>query len=481
MGFPTIYPTGVTIYNKEKASNGYTVFPTAKGVVLVDMNGREVHQWNGLIGNPAKILPGGYVMGSTGRRDRVKHPFDNLDLVQVDWDGNVVWKYDHTDYVEEPGETPGWTARQNHDYQRQGSSVGYYYPEGEIKTDHGNTMILSVKNVVNPQISSKTLLDSVIIEVDWEGNIVWQWWANEHFDEFGFTEEAKNAIYRLPSEDVSHGGQGYWLAINNFNTLGPNKWFDAGDERFHPDNIIFDARNANVMGIISKKTGKLVWRLGPNFKHPKEPDDLGHIIGQHHLHMIPKGLPGEGNLLVFDNGGWAGYGQAYGVSKYGTGVLRRDYSRVLEFDPVTLKIVWQYTPIEAGHVMPLDSYKFFSSFISSAQRLENGNTLITEGRSGRLIEVTPEHETVWEYVNPYYEKDGNGLVNNWIYRSYRVPYEWIPQLTKPREISVEAPNITTFRVPGAPAGPGGKVTEIKGVTLDEKKLVENPFLYREGR
>ena len=35
---------------------------------------------------------------------------------------------------------------------------------------------------------------------------------------------------------------------------------------------------------------------------------LGWIIGQHHAHIIPRGLPGEGNLLVFDNGGWAGYG-----------------------------------------------------------------------------------------------------------------------------------------------------------------------------
>ena len=43
---------------------------------------------------------------------------------------------------------------------------------------------------------------------------------------------------------------------------------------------------------------------------------------------------------------------------------------------------------------------FYSSIISGAQRLPNGNTLIDEGTSGRLFEVTPNGKTVWEYVNP---------------------------------------------------------------------------------
>lgn len=71
-----------------------------------------------------------------------------------------------------------------------------------------------------------------------------------------------------------------------------------------------------------------------------------------------------------------------------------DYSRVLEIDPITLKIVWQYTPAEAGYMMPFDSNRFYSPFISGAQRLPNGNTLITEGSGGRIIEVTPDHELI---------------------------------------------------------------------------------------
>ena len=52
MGYPSIYPTGVTIYNKEKAYSGYTIFPSAKGALLIDMNGNEVKLWAGLGGFP---------------------------------------------------------------------------------------------------------------------------------------------------------------------------------------------------------------------------------------------------------------------------------------------------------------------------------------------------------------------------------------------------------------------------------------------
>ena len=51
--------------------------------------------------------------------------------------------------------------------------------------------------------------------------------------------------------------------------------------------------------------------------------------------MIPKGLPGAGNILIFDNGGWAGYGAPSRTSKDGTKADLRDHSRIIELDPVT--------------------------------------------------------------------------------------------------------------------------------------------------
>jgi hypothetical protein len=73
-------------------------------------------------------------------------------------------------------------------------------------------------------------------------------------------------------------------------------------------------------------------------------------------------------------------------------------SRVLEFDPVTLELVWQYSQATSGTGMD----GFFGHYINSAQRLPNGNTLIDEGADGRFFEVTREHEIVWEYVSPFY-------------------------------------------------------------------------------
>jgi hypothetical protein len=430
MGHPRIYPTGTTLYNAGEAWSGYTLFPSAKGALLVDMRGNEVQLWAGLDGFPNKLLPGGYVFGSSGTRNPQYGYQDQLDLLQVDWEGNIVWKFDHTEHIQDPGGAPGYIARQHHDFEREGSSTGYYAPGSAPKTDSGNTLILVHRDTRNPKISDKPLLDDRIIEVDWQGEILWDWLPSDHFDEMGFDEPAKNLLFRDPSLVAT--GRGDWLHINCISTLGPNKWYDAGDERFHPDNIIWDARNANILAITDKKTGAIVWRIGPDFGESPELQKLGWIIGQHHLHMIPRGLPGEGNLLVFDNGGWGGYGNPGGSSRYGINSKHRDHSRVIEFNPLTLEIEWEYTAEKAGF---RDKYRFYSPYISAAQRLPNGNTMITEGSDGRIFEVSPEYKMVWEYINPYYSRNLGGILNM-VYRAYRVPYEWVPQLEPPRENSI---------------------------------------------
>ena len=238
--------------------------------------------------------------------------------------------------------------------------------------------------------------------------------------------------------------------------------YDSGDERFHPDNIIVSGRQTNITAIIDKKTGNIVWQIGPDYNTSPDLKKMGWIIGQHHAHMIPRGLPGEGNILVFDNGGWAGYGPPNPGSRTGNQNALRDYSRVLEIDPTTLEIVWQYGPKEAGLVHPVDSNRFYSPFISSAQRLPNGNTLICEGSGGRLIEVTSDHEIVWEYINPYISKE---LPFNMVYRAYRIPYEWVPQLDAQEEIPIERIDVQTFRMPNAgPLGCENK-TKVQGIQI----------------
>ena len=307
MGHPSVYPTGATLYDPQRAWSGYTLFQaTEHGAVLVDMNGHVVREWPELHGFPNKILPGGAILGHSGERDPRYGMQDMLDLIQVDWEGNVTWKFDRYEQVSDPGNATRWMARAHHDYQRAGNPVGYYAPGLEPQVDGGNTLILAHTNLVNEAISDKLLLDDTIIEVDWQGNVVWEWRCSDHFHELGFDDAARTALYNNPNMRASGGGMGDWMHINSMSALGPNKWYDAGDTRFHPDNIIWDARESNIIAIIDKQSGKIVWQLGPDYSKP-ELKHIGWIIGQHHAHMIPQGLPGAGNILIFDNGGWAGY------------------------------------------------------------------------------------------------------------------------------------------------------------------------------
>ena len=463
MGHPTIYPTGVTVYDPDKAWNGFTILPAPdNGALLINMNGAEIRLWKDVHGFPNKLFPGGHVMGSLGTRNPKYALQDQLDLVQLNWDGKVVWKFDQAEFIEDPGSEPRWMARQHHDFQREGSTVGYYTPGMEPKIDSGNTLVLCHKDVKCPYISEKPLLDDVIYEVNWEGEIVWEWLCSDHVEEMGFSEAARNIMCRDPnfrggSLIESAPGVGDWMHVNSMSTLGPNKWFDKGDQRFHPDNIIIDGRETNIICIIDKKTGKLVWQIGPDYDTSAELKALGWIIGQHHAHMIPRGLPGEGNILVFDNGGWGGYGAPNPGAPKGIKAALRDYSRVLEIDPITLKIVWQYTPREAGFLIPLDANRFYSPFISSAQRLPNGNTMITEGSDGRVFEVTGDHKIVWEYICP--DKGHISLPMNMVYRAYRAPYDWAPQAGKQEEVAIKPIDVKTFRVPGA--APAGAVSTVQ--------------------
>jgi len=456
----SVYPTATTIYNPEKSWNGYTIFQARDtGATLIDMNGNIINQWKGLHGFPNKMLPGGYVVGSTGIRNEKYGYQDYMDLVQVDWEGNIVWKFDKHEYIRDPRQKPMWMARQHHDYQREGNPVGYYVPGMEPSVDKGNTMILCHKNLRNPEITDKELMDDVFIEVTWDGKKIWEWTCSEHFAELGFSEEARNVLYHHPNLRKLARDVADWMHINSLSLVGPNKWYDSGDERFHPDNIIWSSRMANILAITDKRNGQIVWRMGPDYNNNMHLRKLGQIIGPHHVHLIPRGLPGEGNILVFDNGGMAGYGNPNPGAPLGINNAMRDYSRVLEFEPLTLDVVWKYTPIEAELVMPMQSALFYSSLVSSVQRLPNGNTLITEGATGRIFEVTPHHETVWEYLSPFYEKKRQNL--NYIYRAYRIPYEWVPQVDSPVEKAIPRTNNSRFRVPDSPPEKSPKVTVVK--------------------
>lgn len=433
---PSVYPTGTTIYHPDKTWSGYTVFitPETEGVIVIDMNGRVVKQWTGLsgvAGGPARVLPGGSVIAGTGSGAPNQ---ESLALVQLDWDGKEVWRFDRTEPIKSQGGQMVWSARQHHDWQRPGLAAGYYAP-GMPGISNDRTLLLTHSNVTNPKVSDRRLEDDRLIEVSQDGKVLWDWRASDHVDEFGFSDEARAAIRRAIG--FSSARDSYdWLHINAASYVGPNHWYDDGDMRFAPDNVVISSRESNIIAIVDR-SGKIVWRMGPDYRESDALRQLGQIIGQHNPHIIPKELAGAGNLLVFDNGGAAGYGTANPAAPDGRNSVRRGNSRVVEVNPVTFAKVWEYS------VAGAESYRFFSHYVSGAQRLPNGNTMITEGADGRLFEVTTTGEIVWEYVSPYFTQNGG---TNRVYRAYRVPYDWIPQLEKPAERPVVPPNVRDFRI-----------------------------------
>jgi len=130
-------------------------------------------------------------------------------------------------------------------------------------------------------------------------------------------------------------------------------------------NLLVSFRNISAIIKIERRTGEIIWKLGaPPLSAQHAPTPLS-----------------NGNILIFDNG-------PHRLDQVFT------FSRVIEVNPATKEIVWKYQePVP---------WNFYSPYISNAQRLPNGNTLINEGVFGRFFEVTSEGDVVWEYVNPYF-------------------------------------------------------------------------------
>lgn len=128
---------------------------------------------------------------------------------------------------------------------------------------------------------------------------------------------------------------------------------------FRDGNLLISVRELDMIAVLDPEREEIVWAARGPWARQHEPTVLD-----------------NGHLLLFDNRG-AGEGR----------------SRVLEIDPVTLEVVWDYAGPPAS---PLDS-----ETCGVARRLANGNTLVVESDGGRALETTPDGLVVWEYYNPY--------------------------------------------------------------------------------
>lgn len=198
----------------------------------------------------------------------------------------------------------------------------------------------------------------VVREIAPDGAVVWEWRAED-------CEE----MYNFPLNPMCPRHE--WCHANCITQL------DNGD-------VLINFRYNHLMAIIDYETKKFRWHLCDY--------DYGQ---QHSVTMLE-----NGNLLFFANGANV------------LGVGPEAGSRVIELDTKTKQPVWEY----AG----TPTFLFFSWYISNAVRLKSGNTSILEGVKGKMFEVTPDGDKVWEYVSPHFVTEPHPMYTggNAIFRHY---------------------------------------------------------------
>lgn len=260
---------------------------------------------------------------------------------------------------------------------------------------------------------------SALVELDHDSHVVWEHRDVYMHHDYQRLENGNTLVIRwekLPSELASRVQGGYvapddpeWMwgdaiheidasgntvrAWRSWDHLNPDhhvkcplesrkEWTHLNSIELTPDgDWLLSFRLTSTIAIVDGRTGDVRWRWGS-----------GVLSHQHHASWLD-----DGHVLLFDNG-----------------CHRREapsFSQVLELDPTTKKIVWSYrsVPILA----------FYSFMISGCERLANGNTHVTEGATGRIFEITPEGETVWEFVSPWVLPSTFGPTSA-VFRAYRI-------------------------------------------------------------
>jgi len=350
MGWSSHHAVGLIHYSPQHCYRGYTLSTNTRGsnyADLIDMEGRMCHRWHSDEGiGYAHLLPYGNLLIRTappadaGGAEKIGG--SSTAILELDWDGNVVWEYRN--------------PMVHHDYER---------------LPNGNTLVLLFENL-SPEMTAsirggapgdsdpESMFGDIVQEIAPDGSIVYEWKAWEHLD------PEEDAI--CPLEDRVEWTHGNSLKIT-----------PEGD-------LIVSYRRISTVGIVDKASGDFRWKWGRGeISHPHHPTYLS-----------------NGNILLFDNG----FHRPLGT-----------YSRVVEVNPATSEIVWEYRGQPA--------ISFYSQATSSAERLPNGNTLICEGTPGRIFEVTANKEVVWEYINPFFTQGqpqasgAPGESINSLFRSHR--------------------------------------------------------------
>jgi len=367
------------LINDTRAFKGYTLFAPKHNtmVFLMDNEGRVVHRWDTEYepGQSVYLLENGHLLHCCFTKNgNFTRGGEGGRLEEYDWEGNLVWEFEYsTDKV-----------LSHHDI---------------APLPNGNVLLLAVEYKSQEeciaagfdprQLRDGHLFPEHIIEVkktgSKSGEIVWKWHVWDHMiQDFDATKANYGNVSQHPELIDVHGSQrgipAFW---NHGNSIDYNAKLDQ---------IVLSARGFNEIWVIDHATtteeaagpaGDLLWRWGNPIAHKNGRIEDRQLFQQHDAQWIPNDCPGAGNMLIFNNGLDRGFTSVIEIKP-----PVDEHGRYTSFDA---PIVWEY------RAAPPES--FYSSEISGAHRLPNGNTLICAGCVGNFLEVTPAGEIVWRYAN----------------------------------------------------------------------------------
>ncbi len=415
--------------NDSSAFNGYTFFaPSAyTNTYLINNEGLLVNSWEGTYtpALSAYLLENGNLLRTATIFNSSFGGGGSGGLIQeFEWEGNLVWEFEY--------------------------STDLYYQHHDIeKLPNGNVLIIaweyrSVEEAITEGRDPSTLPENMlwpdhIVEVQPDsgtgGNIVWEWHVWDHLIQdydptalnYGVVSEHPELIDINYIGTTQGGDRADW---NHINAVDYNEEFDQ---------IMLSVHNFSEFWIIDHSTtteeaaghtggnsgmgGDLLYRWGNPLTYGRGTLSDQKLFAQHDAHWIEPVLPGEGNILVFNNGRFRPGGNYSTIDEIvppidqnGNYTLNPDST----YGPDTL--FWSYTaPI------PTD---FFAANISGSQRQPNGNTLVCDGPAGKFFEVTNDGEIVWLYINPVIatgpmtQGDPIPIQQNRVFRSYRYAPEY---------------------------------------------------------
>ena len=372
-------------------STGLTLFsPNGPNQTqLVDAQGRIVHAWPSN-GPTVHILDDGSLLrgavaatgipGTTGRLERLS------------FDGTMQWDLIVNDAI----------RSMHHDIEPM--------PNGNVLVIAWDRMTVAdaIAAGRDPALITGTdWLPDSLLEIEptgpTTGDIVWEWHLMDHiiqdFDStkpnFGVVGDHPELLdINFPAVVLSNGD---WNHANGIDYDPINDWiiFSSRDqgELYLIDHSTTTAEAAGHTGGLRGKGGDILYRWGNPQAYDAGSFLNQQLNGQHDPRFVPPGYPGEGNITVFNNIYFPGRSAVLEIE------LPLDMSGNIVLDPVSgvygpATPTWVFT--EPG---------FFSQFVSGAQRLANGNTLICSGMQQRLFEVTPTGDTVWSHRHL-----GNGII-----------------------------------------------------------------------